>query len=732
MHMRSSIFIGFFLLFLLGWSSPLWADDGFDGVGISKKMRLEFEMLSSQVPNNPDSVIIKAKIFLNDLPEDQKYARARLLRILGYANYFKNNDRQALEYYEQSLTIYRELNLKSGIGSVLNNMAQLCERQNDYSGAIKNYVEAALLFGEDKNDEYLGLSYVRLGNVYYLLGRNDKSLEFHTLALNLHEKTKDSLKMAYSYNNIGNVYLSIQENSKAMIYYDKAVKLAKLLGKESILPALYNNMGLASRGLEEYAKAQDYFRLAIEISRKNNNMEVRINGLVNSGSVYLLLKESDRAMVVLKEAERLVSGSSDRLLKATVAARLAQIYLNEEKYDEAITSFKDALSLSIDINSLPWLFEIYSGISEAFKGKGDYKRAYEYMVLHSAIADSSYNAKSTERLNLLRVGFESQTIERENQLLKQQSISSQLALDRLGTIRNLLIVISAIIVVFAFFLYSLYRSKNEKNILLAERNVLVERQKDELNYLYKEQYKLNETKNKFFSIVAHDLKSPFQTILGFSELLSSEYENLTEQQRIDASKNILKVSNETFRLIENLLEWGRTQTETANAIFRVFNVRELVLNTLPVFDPQLENKNLKITTELPPLLEAWADPDMIMTVIRNLVSNAIKFSPSGSEIRINTRMSQNKIYISIDDSGDGIPKEIEGSLFTFDPKVQRSGTQGEKGTGLGLALCKEFMELNDGNIVFDSELGKGSTFTIIMQSPGSAKNDDPDKTEQIL
>lgn len=82
MHMRSSIFIGFFLLFLLGWSSPLWADDGFDGVGISKKMRLEFEMLSSQVPNNPDSVIIKAKIFLNDLPEDQKYARARLLRIL--------------------------------------------------------------------------------------------------------------------------------------------------------------------------------------------------------------------------------------------------------------------------------------------------------------------------------------------------------------------------------------------------------------------------------------------------------------------------------------------------------------------------------------------------------------------------------------------------------------------------------------------------------------------------
>lgn len=721
--MRSSTLVGILIVFLLGWSSPLLADDKFDDVGISKKMKIELEMLAQETANNPDSVIIKGKALLRELPGDQKYARARLLRILGNANLFINNERQALEYFEQSMTIYRELDLKSGVAAVLHNVAVIRERQNDYSGAVQNYTEAALLFGEDNNSEYLGTVYTRLGNIYNVLGRMDKSLEYHALALNIQEKTNDSLSMAHSYNNLGNVYLGLKDYKTALIFYNKAVVTCRLVEHELLLPTLYNNMGLANEGLEGYSKALEYYRLAIELARKTNNTEVRVSSLMHTGTVYITLNESSRAMIALMEAQRLVNSIPDRYLKATVATSLAQFYLKEERFDEAITSFKDAISLSKGIDSFPLFLEIYYGISEAFLGKEDYKRACEYMMLHSVMADSVYDTKSNERLNYLRVGFESQTIERENQLLKQQNIYSQLALHRQRTIRNLLIIISVIVVLSAFFLYSLIQAKNEKNLLLGERNMQVVRQKDELNHLYKEQFKLNETKNKFFSIIAHDLKSPFQTILGFSELLSYEYENLTEQQRIDASKNILKVSNETFRLIENLLEWGRTQTGTANATFKTFNVRELVLNTLPVFDSQLEKKNLKITTDLPPLLQGWADPDMIMAVIRNLVSNAIKFSPLGSEININTRMSQNRIYISVVDSGQGIPQEIKDRLFTFDPKVQRTGTQGERGTGLGLTLCKEFMELNDGNIEFESEPGEGSTFSIVMHSPGSIKNE---------
>jgi signal transduction histidine kinase len=714
-------FVGFLLIFILGVISPVFADDEQDDIGLSREMKVEIDYLTLNQQRIPDSVILRAKELLGSLTEEQSHARARLLRVLGNANFHLNNDRQALEYFEQSISLYRKLKMKTGIGAVLNNIGLVRERQNDYDGALRSYTEAAVLFQEESNDDYLSLVYVRLGNVYNILGRYDKALEYHALALKISEKANDSIRIARAYNNIGNVYLGIDDFKDAMVFYGKSIVLVKKINQTEILAPLYNNMGLALEGLKEYDKALDYYRMSFELARKDNNQMVLINSLINTGNVYLVRKEIDQAMISMMEAQRLVNGSQDRFLNATVASKIGQLYLEKGNFDESIVNFKQALSFSNDMNLFPLLLEVYRGMAEAFEGKGDFKRAYEYLTLHATIADSTYDQKSNERLNRLRVGFESQNIERDNQLLKQENIYSQLALKRQQIIRNLLIVISIIVVLSAFFLYLLYQSKNQKNKLLAERNMQVIRQKDELNQLYKEQYKLNETKNKFFSIVAHDLKSPFQTILGFSELLSFEYANLTEQQRVDAASNILKVSNETFRLIENLLEWGRTQTGAANATFKVFNVRELVLKTLPVFDPQLEKKNLKIISDLPPLLQAWADPDMIMAVLRNLLSNAIKFSPLGSGITINSRMTQNMIYISVVDTGGGIPDEIKDRLFTLDPNVQRAGTQGERGTGLGLTLCKEFMELNDGNIEFESTPGIGSTFSIVMHSLNSIR-----------
>ncbi len=455
------------------------------------------------------------------------------------------------------------------------------------------------------------------------------------------------------------------------------------------------------------------------MSRRVNDNEGIVLSLINTGNIYIAIDEFEQAEVSLREAQRLSSSISSGYTKSRIQIGLGKLKLATNHYDESINYYRNALPFALKVKANTQLLEIYKGLSEAWKGKGDYRRAYEHLELFTSITDSIYNEENNNRLNMLRVSFESENTERDNQLLKQQNIFSQLALKRQQTIRNLFIGFSVIVIVFLVVLYSFYQSKNRKSKLLAERNEQIIRQKDELNKLYKEQFKLNETKNKFFSIVAHDLKSPFQTILGFSELLSSEYEYLSEEQRIESAANILKVSNEAFRLIENLLEWGRTQTGATHATFKLFNVREMVLTTTPVFDPQLERKKLKIVYDLPPLLQGWADPDMIMAVVRNVVSNAIKFSPVESQIEISARMSNNMIYLSISDHGEGIPEDILNRLFTLDPRVQRSGTMGEKGTGLGLTLCKEFMELNQGDIKAISETGKGSLFTIIFQSVNS-------------
>lgn len=693
---------------------------GNDKEAIDPNLKQQFDILAVKSNEFPEEAAAEGAELLKKFtsPEDKKN-RAKVLSILGNAHTNLSNNRQALEYYEQALTIYRELGLEKGIGSVLNNVGLIRQDEGDCSGALKRFMEASDIFLKINEQNYLALSYTNIGNLYYTLGRYDKALDYLSKAVRISEISGDSTNMAMSYNNVGNVYLSLEDFAPALEFYNKALAINKSLNRIYGLSTSYNNIAMVYEGQGEYKLALEHNRLSIELSRRVNDNEGIVLSLVNTSNIYIALDEFEQAEVSLMEAQRLSSSISSGYTKSKIQIGLGKLRLVTNHYDESINYYRNALTYALKAKANTQLLEIYKGLSEAWKGKGDYKRAYELLELFTSITDSIYNEENNNRLNMLRVSFESENTERDNQLLKQQNIFSQLALKRQQTIRNLFIGFSGIVIIFLVILYYLYQSKNRKSKLLAERNEQIIRQKDELNKLYKEQYKLNETKNKFFSIVAHDLKSPFQTILGFSELLSSEYEYLSEEQRIESAANILKVSNEAFRLIENLLEWGRTQTGATHATFKPFNVREMVLSTTPLFDPQLERKKLKIVYDLPPLLQGWADPDIIMAVVRNVVSNAIKFSPVESQIEISARMSNNMIHLSISDHGEGIPEDILNRLFTLDPKVLRSGTMGEKGTGLGLTLCKEFMELNQGDIKANSETGRGSIFTIIFHSVNS-------------
>ncbi|PKP04102.1 MAG: hypothetical protein CVU14_00830 [Bacteroidetes bacterium HGW-Bacteroidetes-9] len=682
----------------------------------TKKLKDLNQQVTELLDQEPEKALTLANEALKLANETgNKADKAYALKNLGNVHYYIANYRQSLEYFEQALTIYKQIEDKDGIGSTLNNSGLILELQGDYSGALKRYIEASTIFSNISNEKKLALSYTNIGNVYYTLGRYDKSLDYLSQALRIQEKSGDSLGLSKSYNNIGNIYLSVGDQKLAFDFYHKAELINKSMNNLKSLAISYNNLGTALQGQGKIKEALEYNRLSIEISRRINDQAGIISSLTNIGNIYLAEGDLSQALINYKEALRLSNDNEDRYQHASILSNLASLRIKQNELDEAISLLNESLKFAEKAGSDVLLLEIYANLSEAWQQKGDYKRAFDFLTKHKKNVDSIYNLESAERLNRLRVSFESEETERDNQLLRQQNIFSQLALKRQQTIRNLLIAISVIIIVFTTFLLSLYQSKKRKNELLAERTNQIIQQKDELDKLYKEQFKQNETKNKFFSIVAHDLKSPFQSILGFSELLSSEYDYLTETQRREAATNILNVSNDTFRLIENLLEWGRTQTGAVRAVFKTFIVRDLALDTLPLFQTQLKKKDIQLTYDLPPLLQAWADPDMIMTVLRNLLSNAIKFTPVGGNIHLSASQSDEMVRFSVKDTGTGMSPDILERLFTFDPKVQRAGTMGERGTGLGLALCLEFMELNHGIIKVESEPGKGSTFTMIMQ-----------------
>ena len=228
--------------------------------------------------------------------------------------------------------------------------------------------------------------------------------------------------------------------------------------------------------------------------------------------------------------------------------------------------------------------------------------------------------------------------------------------------------------------------------------------------------KLNAAKDTFFSIIAHDLKSPFQGLLGYSQILSEEYSTLTEEEKITFINNIYELSKDTFTLLENLLIWSRIQT--GKLVFNpdLFNLHQKLLPTISILTQVAANKNIAIDCQIDKKILVNADSNMMQTVIRNLISNAIKFTNSGGRIIISTNSIENYVELSVKDNGVGIKKENLENLFETGNNLSTKGTANEEGTGLGLILCAEMIKMHSGKIWAESEIGKGAKFTIRISS----------------
>ncbi len=221
---------------------------------------------------------------------------------------------------------------------------------------------------------------------------------------------------------------------------------------------------------------------------------------------------------------------------------------------------------------------------------------------------------------------------------------------------------------------------------------------------------LNATKDKFFTIIAHDLKSPFHSIIGLSNYLLDQIDNKDIEGIHKYANLILNSSNKAMDLVVNLLEWSRSQTGLITYKPEHFDLVSLIDSTTLLFNGIALQKSITIKSILPPAISITADKDMVGAVLRNLISNAIKFTKLGGEIKISVLEKQNEIFFSISDNGVGISENSIEKLFRIDQSYSTTGTNHETGTGLGLIICKDFIEKNHGKIWVESEQGKGSTF----------------------
>ena len=273
-------------------------------------------------------------------------------------------------------------------------------------------------------------------------------------------------------------------------------------------------------------------------------------------------------------------------------------------------------------------------------------------------------------------------------------------------------------------LISRLRNCNVLEEHLSQKSQELKGEKEQIEKEREELEKLNATKDKFFSLIAHDLKNPFNTIIGLSELVLQRFDSYSSKRIKEFIRQIYNYSTHTYTLLDNMLQWARSQTKQIKVQGEQVDLDVLIRDNINLLQNKAEEKNIRLETDIQKgARKVFADENMIGTVIRNLISNAIKFTSDGGWVVIRSRLKDpGHVELSVIDNGMGIPKDNLSRIFDLDAGYSTQGTRAEKGTGLGLLLCKEFVHMNQGEIWVESEVDQGSAFYVLLPVHYNARN----------
>lgn len=535
----------------------------------------------------------------------------------------------------------------------------------------------------------------------------NRSLQLLLLNTNLARKTGDHETLLLTYTYLGFNYRFLKRYPQSVSYLDQAILLARQINDTSRLISCINEKAndLLLMGIDG---ASNTLRLeALELARKSGKQTEEYFVSHDIANSYAMKGDYDKALPFFLNSFRFYSASSDQRLTGISALNVAQAYIHVNKPDSALFYLNLAERIATENKFMAEKTQVYQAYSEYYRSQGDYPRAYDFLNKYVLLHDSIYNIEKERQISEFSARFESDQKEQENMLLKQ----------RFRNIKLIGLISAGFIFVLITILIVNNRRKKIANRELAKRNELITNHKanlsvafDMLRHREKELLDANNSKDVFFSIIAHDLKSPFNALLGFSNLLKDEFDSFTEEEVRKFIGNIASSAENIYLLVENLLAWSRTQTNRTVINLARIDLSEKVREVINTLTPQIQKKNIRVFVNSGNPLIVSTDPGMIDFVIRNLLSNAIKYSFAGGEIRIDQEHLAQKIKVAFIDNGVGIPSENLSRLFRIDGKVKTPGTDHETGTGLGLIVCKEFIEKLGGELWVESRESAGSTF----------------------
>ncbi|SDX60465.1 Signal transduction histidine kinase [Lutibacter oricola] len=629
----------------------------------------------------------------------------------------------SLFYSNKAMTVAKKINFNKGLAVSYSYIARGMIEKGNIKSSLENFDKAIELFKEQQDsinilDSYRGMSYVASYSSSQL-----SSLDYNLKALNYAEALKDTISMSIIYNNLGSIYKKLDNYKLSLLYFTKSLNIE--LSTSSSLPedlaVSYSNIGVLKVENNRVDEAKDDYKNLVEIIPNVKSIYLKAYLHLSLASYNNGTKNFKLAKKYIDSATVICEANDFKPIKSRAYRKKAEWFYYQNKYKESIKQFDKCIDYSKSIGVYEEFPEIYKKQSIAYSKLGLFKKSLESLQKSNTAIDS---LKNNSVANLL-IDFEDQKRKTELEKLKFEQQLKEHQLENETIKKKILLGRSAVtililLIIIGIVLYYFFKVRKKNNILknqhklIKEQKALLESNIESLELNEKKLKKLNATKDKLFSIIGHDLKSPFNAILGFSNLLVEDYKILNDNQRLNMLNHIEKSTKSTLNLLDNLLDWARSQRGVIQLNKENTNLKELLDSGINPYLSSATIKQITVINNVNPETSVFVDSETIKVVFSNLISNAIKFSHKNSEVVVTSKVKGNLVEICFKDVGIGMDKTIIDGLFKVETSVKRDGTLNERGTGLGLILCEEFIKKNNGNIKVESKENEGSKFCVSL------------------
>ncbi|MEP6674652.1 MAG: tetratricopeptide repeat-containing sensor histidine kinase [Ferruginibacter sp.] len=569
--------------------------------------------------------------------------------------YLDNNPGKAIEYFLKVQELAKQLDKKRAIANSYYDIGYCYLNKADYDKSLENYLVAARMYEEQKDSFRLSNAFMSIGNLYGQNSNFKKSEEYYNKSQLLIEAIKDSLQLSRILSQKGTLYDQYKQYDTALIFLKRSYQIGLLIKEDYTIVYALSNIGLTYKHQGKTAEALTYF-----------------------DSVLIMLKKMDAPVDDLASAYNNIGATQ----------------VQAGNYAKAKEAFDKSVELAMKSGSTSIVMENYRNMSDMFGDMKNFEMQAGYLKKYFGMKDSLFNADSKNQLTELESEYQlekknTEIVKKDAEVVQQRSA------------RNIFIIIALATILLLAALAIFYRRIKINNRLLQEKNEQINKQKNELETL-------NQVKDRLFSIISHDLRNPLVTLRSYLSLV--EDSTIPAEKRLLFKNHTMNAVIHTSDMLDNLLTWANMQIKNTAPAIIALNLEECIQDVIDNVQAQAAQKQISIQQEIN-AIAAPGDYNIFSIALRNLLTNAIKYSHAGQGIKISTEKKDDHILVSVNDEGTGLTKAQIQQIMS-DQNSSSIGTGGEKGTGLGLFLVKQLLQKINATLEIESEEGKGSTFTI--------------------